>query len=487
MAPAAHEGTGNPVPDRIDEKACFLCKLSQGINKSLAPGRVAEGKMKTPEEIIQAVFNAGVVGAGGGGFPTHIKLKAQVDTVIANGSECEPLLGSDKALLKNRAYAVIDGLKLAMSATGAGTGYIAVKGDYEDIVAVLKKEIPPDGSITLHLLDNYYPAGDEFLTVYDVTGRIIPEGGLPLHVGVLVSNVLSLAQISDAVNGKPVTERPVTIAGSVRQPQVVTVPIGTTYRDLIELAGGTLEPTDVLLDGGPMMGTIVDDPGRGIARTTGGVTVLPEDHHIIKMQNISLSGMVKKSKAACCQCIRCSDLCPRNLLGHALYPHMTMRTIDYNLAEPTGHITSAFLCSQCGMCELVACDVMQLSPKRIYAEYKKLLAAKGIKNPHRLSPTSVSPELEYRKVPISTLIKKIGISEYEGSVPVRGFQKVNRVRIPLDKHTGAPALPKVAPGERVKMGDVIAASPPDTPGALCHASIAGKVTEVTGQWIELKE
>jgi Na+-translocating ferredoxin:NAD+ oxidoreductase RnfC subunit len=442
---------------------------------------------KTPKEIINAVYNAGVIGAGGGGFPTHVKLKAQVDTVIANGSECESLLGSDKALLKERAYAVIDGLKFAMCAVGAKTGYIAVKADYEDIVAVLKKELPKEGSIKLHLLENYYPAGDEFLTVYDVTGRIIPEGGLPLHVGVLVNNVLTLAQIADAVNGKPVTERPVTIAGSVKQPLVATIPIGATYRDLIDLAGGTLNPTDVLMDGGPMMGTIIDDPDLGISKTTGGVIVLPEDHLIVKMQNISITGMVKKSKAACCQCIRCSDLCPRNLIGHALYPHMSMRTIDYNMSEPTEHITSAFLCSQCGMCELIACDVMQLSPKKIYAEYKKLLIAKGIKNPHHRVPTAVLPELEYRKVPISTRNKKIGISEYDVKAPVKGFQKMSRVKIPLDKHTGAPALSKVAPGERVKMGEKIAASPPETLGAIYHASIAGKVTEVTDRWIEIKE
>lgn len=440
---------------------------------------------KTPKEIIDAVYKAGVIGAGGGGFPTHIKLKAQVDTVIANGSECEPLLNSDKTLLKERACEVLDGMKYAMSATGAGTGYIAVKGDYKEIITTLKKELPRDGSIKLHLLENYYPAGDEFLTVYDVTKRIIPEGGLPLHVGVLVSNVLSLAQIADALNGKPVTERQVTVAGSVNKPQVLTVPIGTLYRDLIYLAGGTLNPTDVIIDGGPMMGTVIADPDQGIAKTTSAVIALPEDHFIIKMLNITVSQMVKKSKAACCQCSRCTDLCPRNLIGHALFPHMTMRTIDYNMAEPTEHITSAFLCSQCGMCELVACDVMQLSPRKVYAEYKKLLTAKGIKNPHNQSPASALPEIEYCKVPISTLSKKIGLSEYGDSKPAKGIQKLARVRIPLDKHTGAPALPKVVPGERVKMGDVIASSPLDKLGAIYHASIAGEVTEVTDREIEI--
>ena len=438
------------------------------------------------DEIFEAVRKAGITGAGGGGFPTHVKLDAKVDTLIANGSECEPLLVSDKTLLKEKAGKVIDGMKYAMTATGAKTGFVAIKGHYKDAVAAVEKELPPDGSIKIHKLENYYPAGDEFLTVYDVTGRIIPEGGLPLHVGFVVSNVLSLAQISDAVNGKPVTERPVTIAGSVRHPQVVTVPIGTTYDELIRMAGGTCNSTDVLIDGGPMMGKIVNDQDLGIAKTTSGVIALPEDHFIIRMQSLTISQMVRKSKAACCQCFRCSDLCPRNLIGHALYPHMTMRTIDYNLSEPVDHITSAFLCSQCGVCELIACDFMLLSPRKVYAEYKKQLMARGIRNPHHRSDIRVIPELEYRKVSLPAVIKKLGISQYVKETPSMGYKSVDRVRIPLKRHTGVPALSKVVPGEKVRMGDVIAASPPDKLGAVYHASIAGKITEITDEWIEIQ-
>jgi Na+-translocating ferredoxin:NAD+ oxidoreductase RnfC subunit len=443
----------------------------------------------TPKEIIEAVRAAGVIGAGGGGFPTHVKLNAQVDTVIANGSECEPLLNSDKTLLRERPDLVLEGMRYAMAATGAKSGYIAVKGHYKDVVASVQKELeklPAGENIKLFLLENYYPAGDEFLTVYDVTGRVIPEGGLPLHVGVVVSNVVSLAQIADAMNGKPVTERPVTITGSVDKPQVVTVPIGTTYRDLIGMAGGTLNPTDVVIDGGPMMGTIIKDLDTGIGKTTSGVVVLPEDHFIVAMHTITISQMVKKSKAACCQCIRCSDLCPRNLIGHKLFPHKTMRTIDYNMPVPTEHITSAFLCSQCGVCELIACDAMLLSPRKVYAEYKKLLTAKGVKNPHTRSGFPALDEVEYRKVSIPMTIKKLGISEYVGPTPSLGYQVVNRVKIPLNRHTGAPAAAKVVPGEKVRVGDVIALTPPDKLGTVYHASIRGKITDVTEEWIEIE-
>jgi Na+-translocating ferredoxin:NAD+ oxidoreductase RnfC subunit len=436
-------------------------------------------------EIIKSVRSAGVIGAGGGGFPTYVKLGADVDTIIANGSECEPLLASDKALLKEQPALVVDGLKIAMNATGAAKGIIAVKGHYQDVIAAIQPHLPPDNSIEIFQLDNYYPAGDEFLTVYDTTGRVIPEGGLPLDVGVVVSNVLTLAQISHAVNGKPVTERPITITGSVRNPITATVPIGATYNDVVNLAGGTVNPDDIILDGGPMMGCIVEDPNQGIARTTSGIIALPADHFIIRARQTTLSQMVKKSKAACCQCYRCTDLCPRNLMGHALYPHMTMRTIDYNLSQPTDHITSAFLCSQCGVCELIACDFMILSPRKIYAEYRKLLMAKGIRNPHRNTVSALS-ELEYRKVPVPLILKKLDLTRFAGIVTALGQQTVSKVRVPLDRHAGAPAQPMVQIGQSVAMGDVIAASPQEGLGAVCHASIAGNVTDITAEWIEIQ-
>jgi Na+-translocating ferredoxin:NAD+ oxidoreductase RnfC subunit len=164
-----------------------------------------------------------------------------------------------------------------------------------------------------------------------------------------------------------------------------------------------------------------------------------------------------------------------------------MRTIDYNQSEPTEHITSAFLCSQCGVCELVACDFMLLSPRQVYAEYKRLLMAKGIKNPHTRSGVSVLTEYEYRKVPISTVLKKLGLSEYAVETPSMGYREVEKVRIPLKRHTGVPAVPKVAHGAKVKMGDVIAASPVDKIGAIYHASIAGKVTDVNDNYIEISK
>jgi len=440
---------------------------------------------KTPEQIIHAVQQAGVIGAGGGGFPTHVKIQAKVETIIANGSECEPLLMSDQTMMVQRADLLIEGMQYAMQATGAKHGIIGIKAHYKDAVDALKKVLPSDGSIKLHLLDNYYPAGDEFLLVYETTGKVIPEGGIPLNVGVVVNNVITLMQIAQAVNGKPVTERTVTLAGEFHSPKIVTVPIGTPYAELIEIAGGLTQSDAVLIDGGPMMGKIVTELSTGIGKTTSGLLALPPDHFIVKMAQKPLEQVVKQSKAACCQCFRCSDLCPRNLLGHNIYPHLTMRTIDYNLDNPTDHITSAFLCSQCGMCELVACDFMQLSPRKIYAAYRKALMEKGIKNPHRRENLTARDAFVQRKVAIPTVIKKTGLGPYDKKLSFAGTKTTKQVRIPLNRHIGAPAQPLAHLGQKVRMCDMIAATPADQLGATYHASIEGKVTNISDYFIEI--
>lgn len=442
----------------------------------------------TKQQIVEQVKQAGIIGAGGGGFPTHVKLQAKVDTIIANGSECEPLLSSDRTMMVQKPELLIEGLQAAMQATGAKQGIIGLKGHYKDAIAALEKVLPSDGSIKLHLLDNYYPAGDEFLLVYEVTGKVIPEGGIPLNVGIVVNNVITLMQVAQAINGKPVTERAVTLAGEFNRPQVITVPIGTTYRDLVKLGGGLkLQEGDItLVDGGPMMGKLVNNWDEGVGKTTSGVLALPNDHFIVRMESKPLEQVVQQSKAACCQCFRCTDLCPRNLIGHELYPHMTMRSIDYNLADPTKHITSAFLCSQCGTCELIACDFMLLSPRKIYAAYRKQLVASGIKNPHNRQNLEANSQLVNRKIAISTIMKKLDLVRYDVAMPyIKYAQNINRVRIPLNKHAGSPALPTVSMGQKVKMCDMMAATPKNKLGTVYHASISGKITDITDTWIEI--
>ena len=136
---------------------------------------------------VQDIASAGVVGAGGAGFPTHVKLSAKADTVLINAAECEPLLHKDKEVLRNYAQPVIEGLLAAMKLVGAARGVIGIKEKYQDVIALLTPMLP--AGVSIAPLRDAYPAGDEFILVYDVLGRVIPPGGIPLHVNAVVMNV----------------------------------------------------------------------------------------------------------------------------------------------------------------------------------------------------------------------------------------------------------------------------------------------------------
>jgi Na+-translocating ferredoxin:NAD+ oxidoreductase RnfC subunit len=210
---------------------------------------------RTPRNgfIVDAIRDAGVVGAGGAGFPTHVKLSAKVNIVIANGVECEPLLASDQAVMTLDPEKVLAGLKAAMIATGAKRGYVALKKKYRSSVAAIRDVISGHDDIGIFELEDFYPYGDEHVLTHEVTGRYVPEGGLPLESGVVVTNVITLANIADALEGKPVTRRIVTVVGEVQRPVTVSAPVGTAITDLIRFAGGSsVEDCEIIL-GGPIM------------------------------------------------------------------------------------------------------------------------------------------------------------------------------------------------------------------------------------------
>ena len=172
------------------------------------------------EDIIDKVRSAGVVGAGGAGFPTHVKLQFEAKQVLANGASCEPLLVSDPYLMTRHADVVLDGLQTVMACTGSQNGSICLKKKHAEAVAVLKDQIAQgdtNGQIRLFELEDFYPAGDEFILVNEVTGKIVPESGIPLHVMTVVNNIESLLNISRAMAGMAVTDRYLTVCGEVRQ------------------------------------------------------------------------------------------------------------------------------------------------------------------------------------------------------------------------------------------------------------------------------
>lgn len=429
------------------------------------------------EKIAQLIKAAGVVGAGGAGFPTHVKVNANADHVIVNGAECEPLLRVDQQLMSQKTDLVVKGLEAVMEATGASRGTIALKGKYEDAIENLNKAVAGK-PIDLFILGDFYPAGDEHVTVHEVTGKIIPEGEIPLKVGCVVSNVETLLNVAYALEGQPVTDTYLTVTGEVPKPMTFKVPVGTRMREVISLAGLDNLDDMAVVEGGPMMGNVVDDLEQPVTKTTKALIVLPKDHPMIIKRNMSLELILKRAKVACIQCVRCTDKCPRHMLGHRLKPHKVMRGIKYLQAD--GDVLKmALSCTECGACEY-ACDVMGLSPRRVNAMLKQELGKKGIRLTPSAGGEAVTPGREFMKIPSQRLINRLGLASYNVAAPLAEVDyRPGKVTIPLKQHIGAPAQPVVAAGQKVERGQVIGEIPEGALGAVVHASISGVVREVS--------
>ena len=440
------------------------------------------------QSLIQSIRAAGVVGEGGAGFPTHVKYDAKVETVIANGCECEPLLYTDQHVMAGHAAEIVCALKAVMAAMGAVRGIVAIKRKYTEIAARLTGAIAGTG-IELAELDNFYPAGDEHILVHELLGRTIPPLGLPLDVGAVVSNVGTLYSVSRAMDGHPVTQRVVTVTGEVARPSLLEVPIGTPAAVLVAQCGGATVPDPVYVVGGPMMGRFVGDPeemGRTlITKTDGGLIVLPRGHYLHQMATLSVRDMQKQAAAACIQCRYCTDLCPRHNIGHGFETHRVMRTFGGGVDTAMGAL-QASMCSECGVCEMFACP-MRLSPRRINAMFKAKFKEEGLQYSGPRAVVETQSILNtFRKVPMSRLAIKLDLLAYMDLHPeFAGDVRPAAVRIPLRQHIGAPALACVRVGDTVRAGDCIGEIPEGALGARVHASIAGVVTEV-GSSISIK-
>ena len=430
-------------------------------------------------QIIAAVKRAGVVGAGGAGFPTHVKIDAAVDIVIANGAECEPLLRANQQLMAVESRRLILGVKAVLLATGAHKGYIALKSKYAQAAANLQAALTEmnEREVELFFLPDIYPAGDEQVVVYEVSGRIVPEGGIPLQVGVAVANIETLLNVSSALEGQPVTDKYVTVCGAVQRPLTLKLPIGMPVASAIELAGGSTTAQYKVIDGGPMMGKIVSEDAV-VTKTTGGILVLPAEHSLIRQKQTSWLQVANRAKAVCCNCVACTDVCPRQLLGHGLEPHRIMQAIGHGNICDASVLSAAFLCSECGACDSFGCP-MGLSPRRVNAELKRQFAQNGLKNPHHATPSKARGNRAYRLIPTKRLLHRLGLSGYESAAPLSEAEIMpDEVRIPLRQHIGAPAEAVVEIGALVARGDLIAAIPDGKLGVNMHASIAGRVVAV---------
>jgi Na+-translocating ferredoxin:NAD+ oxidoreductase RnfC subunit len=291
----------------------------------------------------------------------------------------------------------------------------------------------------------------------------------------VVLNVESLWNVGAALaEERPVLEKYVTVTGAVRRPATFKVPLGLTCAELVAAAGGATAAEPVFINGGPMMGRLESDFQAPVTKTTKGFIVLSRDHPLVRAKSRTLPEMMRLARMACCHCQFCTELCPRRLLGHDLHPDKLMRLAAYE-PENTAEATRAFLCCECGLCEL-AC-VMGLQPWRLNRELKKRLGDLGVKNPHRGEPAAVNPFRAWRRYPMSKLIRMTGLGEYERlAAPLSDYPgRVTAVRLPLKQHLGAPGRPAVSLGESVVAGQLVAAPADGALGANLHASISGRV------------
>lgn len=438
--------------------------------------------------LIKLIQNAGVIGAGGAGFPTHVKVNAKVEYVIVNGAECEPLLRVDQQLLVEKTDEILFALNEIMRKTGAKQGYIALKKKYEDAIIQLEKGVENYSNMSVFPMGNFYPAGDEQVMVYEVLNRIVPEGGIPLDVGVIVINVETLLNVYNAILDIPVIEKYVTVTGAVKNPVTIKVPVGISIAEAIELAGGSTVDAFKVIDGGPMMGKIQEDMNKPITKTTKGLILLPRAHSLLKSKERDIKTMLHLAKTACEHCSLCSEVCPRNLLGHKIFPDKLIRLANYNsTCESDTSATEAFLCCECALCEY-AC-VMDLQPWKLHVFLKSQMNEAGIKNPNRRIPHAAHPYRAFKRFPVSKLITKLGLSKYDTKAPLLEVDSnsFSVVRIPLKQHIGMKATPVVSVGEVVQQGQLIGSIEEGKLGANVHASIAGRIDSIDDVQVTIKK
>jgi Na+-translocating ferredoxin:NAD+ oxidoreductase RnfC subunit len=320
--------------------------------------------------------------------------------------------------------------------------------------------------------------------VHEALGRTVPERGIPLQVGAVVSNVETLYNVALAEEGKAVTHRYLTVAGEVARPMLVRVPVGTLVADVLAFAGGPVIDDFRVVDGGPMMGRVLPDTNRPVTKTTGGLIVLPSNHAVVAGKVMDPAKARRLTASLCCQCSLCTDVCPRGLLGHSLHPHKLMRTL--NLPPVSNEIArEALLCSECGVCEKLACPML-LSPLEVNAQLKKTLLQAGVQWTGAGGEPAARPFRSERSVPTKRLLQRLGLTKYDVHPLFAGTLRPTLTRIPLSLHIGAPANCVVRPGDRLKTGDLIGDIPPGAMGAKVHAGIDGVVETVADGLVTIR-
>ena len=314
----------------IEQRRSGRDSLLAELDKDPAAGKKA---------VIELVAAAGIVGMGGAGFPTHVKLspppEKPIDTLIVNGAECEPYLTADHRLMVENAEQIWSGAEIIRRLLGARTVRVAVEDNKPDAIAAMEAAMASaDGDVAVVALRTEYPQGAEKQQIYAITGRKVPSGGLPMDVGAIVENVGTTMAVWDAViNGRPITARVTAVTGpSVKSPGNIFARVGTLYSDLIDHCGGMDGEVGKVISGGPMMGLALGSLDIGIGKTTSGLLCLPR------------SAVRQFLSMPCIGCGRCVGACPMGLMPCELSQMLEAEDVD--AAEGMNVMD----CIECGCC-----------------------------------------------------------------------------------------------------------------------------------------
>jgi len=330
-------------------------------------------KELTKEEILERIKLAGIVGMGGAGFPTHIKLNPapdkKIEYVIMNGSECEPYLTSDYRVMLEDSWRVVNGLRIALSLFPGARACIGIENNKPKAMETLQSYIQDEKDIDIVALKTKYPQGGEKQLIYAVTGREVPSGGLPADVGCIVLNVDTVVAISRAVTqARPLQRRIVTVAGDcVKNPGNFRVRIGTSFQEVVDAAGGLIKKPAKMICGGPMMGMPVSTLEIPVIKTSSCILLLSEEEAALP------------EESACIRCGKCIEACPIHLQPYELNQLVLRRDWDGFVRL---HGTD---CIECGSCSYACPAKRHLTQtcklgRKTIADLKRQAAVKGGKN-----------------------------------------------------------------------------------------------------------